>query len=174
MMTPHTHTTTPDNANEGSSLQPFTGGFYIERVLTPENTIQSPVFTKVVTAADDPKLYMYRNSNVWMIGVDYQVDSCYAYVDDKAPVPTNIANVDWRFISSADGDNFVIDNNEIIHKGMSSSDNETSTGFQSVYHALRFYRSIKFVPVGQKYLSLRNNVPIPQIGLGTGGKRINE
>jgi len=154
---------------EVSSSQPFTGGFYIERVLTPENTIQSPVFTKVVAAADDPKLYMYRNSNVWMIGVDYHVDSCYAYVDDKAPVPTKIANVDWRFISSADGDNFVIDNNEIIHKGMSSSDNETSTGFQSAYHALRFYRSIKFVPAGQKYLSLRNNVPIPQIGLGTGG-----
>ena len=155
---------------EGSPLQPSTAGFFIERTLSrvPEANQAAPiVFTKVVSAEDDPKLYLFKHGNKWMIGETLFDDSCYAYVEDDATLPSGIKNTKWMYVSAAAEDHFVEDNNEIIHQGLTIA--EADVEFASVYEALRYYRSVKYVPEGQRYLTMRNNVPIPQLGLGTGG-----
>lgn len=46
---------------------------------------------------------------------------------------------------------------------------QASEEFGDVYQALHRSRSIQTIPRNQTYKSLRNDVPIPTMGLGTGG-----
>jgi diketogulonate reductase-like aldo/keto reductase len=41
--------------------------------------------------------------------------------------------------------------------------------FPDIYAALRYYRSVKYIPSGQQYITMRNAMPIPTLGFGTGG-----
>ena len=41
--------------------------------------------------------------------------------------------------------------------------------YDDIYRALHITRSIPSIPKNQSYITLRNNVPMPTIGLGTGG-----
>ena len=44
-----------------------------------------------------------------------------------------------------------------------------SREFESIYYALRYRRALKVLPEGQQYFELRNLMPMPVVGLGTGG-----
>jgi hypothetical protein len=58
----------------------------------------------------------------------------------------------------------VVDDGHLIHKS-TFPDHEYSNAFE----ALHFARTIKFIPTGQEYRTLRNGLPMPSMGLGTGG-----
>lgn len=41
--------------------------------------------------------------------------------------------------------------------------------FNNIYAALRYYRTLKTVPMGQEFITMRTGMPLPTLGLGTGG-----
>lgn len=155
---------------ESSLLQPSLTGFYIERVLSPKSEIQTRVYSHIKTdprkAAEAPMFLFQLNNQTWMIGDQYGVDAGVAFLEDSADYPFLFSNPEWRFI--AEGDSWVFDDSaEIYHPDRSAT--QEVPDLTNIYNTLRFMRSIKFLPARQKYVTMRNEVPIPQIGLGTGG-----
>lgn len=154
---------------ESSRLQPGIGGYYIERALSTENPFQSKVFALVPQHPSFPICYLYHKNSHWMIGPDYSTDGAFAIVNSDASHPSQIDNVEWQFVneSSPGESQWARDYAIFYYFGMPFE--EEYFNFSTIYDVTRFARSIKFIPSGQEHLTMRNNVPIPSLGLGTGG-----
>lgn len=57
----------------------------------------------------------------------------------------------------------IVSVNEPVEKGLIARE------FDCIYYALRYRRALKALPEGQQYIELRNLMPMPVVGLGTGG-----
>lgn len=155
---------------ESSNIQPAIAGFYIERVISAENSSQYPVFSQVSTSLSETINYFFKlNKDMWMIGTQYGVDAGVAYVDDGATLPHLINNLEWKFVDANANSSWTTDVTDIYHPTRHGEFDPTAREFADIYTTVRFAHSIKFIPDGQNYLTLRNNIPIPRIGLGTGG-----
>ena len=152
---------------ESSYLSPEIAGFYIAEPITDSST--STVYSHVKVYENNTALYLYKYENKWMIGETIGGEACLSFVEDDAERAIDIVSKDWHFISTSEiGDSaWTFDTSSIISKG-------TFPELESVYQALREHRSIKSVPDKQQYISLRNGIPMPTMGLGTGGLQEGE
>lgn len=155
---------------DSSHLNPAIAGFY---VATSEGSAYLPPTYSHIRQdkANYPSSYMYKMENKWMIGANIGVDSCFSFIEDDALTADAITSTDWRFPNATnvatDGVSWVIDTSSIISKRTFFDRPELR--ISNVYEAVREVRAIKSVPKNQKYISLRNNLPMPTMGLGTGG-----
>jgi len=155
------------------AVNPFLTGFYVERVYEVDGQMsEKMLYSHVKQNPNDPQMYMFKLDDKWMISDHVGVDSGFAFVEDvnATTFPHEITEREWRFITNSsenktEAEDFTWEFSEAFvysHHGA-----ETDHG--NVYAALRWVRSIKFLPPNQKYLTLRNEIPMPAIGLGTGG-----
>ena len=155
---------------ESSHLSPALAGFY---VATVSSNPKSKVYSHVKLQRSMPNMFLFNHDKKWMIGDTPDTDSCLSFVEDGASVASDILSKEWRFIDGTvdeftDMETFSwsIDDSSILSKGTKSASGKSAP---TVYEALREHRSLKYVPDKQQYLSLRNNIPMPTMGLGTGG-----
>ena len=140
-------------------------GFFILRSSNATNH-DSDIYSLIKPNTNDIDLYMYKFDNKWMIGSTIGVDSSFAFVDDNASTPQGIEKEDWRFISVGESEAAWQYDYGYIFSHEHVKDDERVV---NAYDALFYYRSIKYIPKGQRYLTLRNSLPMPTLGLGTGG-----
>lgn len=147
--------------------QPTTAGFYVKRYVESTNAYQGVLYTQIRNRETDHQLYLFKlpDTDNWMIGEVFGVDAGMAFVTDPAADPTGILNKRWRYVTS---DGWLEENGNIIC-GKCQGFSLSTYSHENVYEVLRFARSIKFVPKGQNFVKLRNGIPMPYLGLGTGG-----
>lgn len=155
---------------ESSHLNPTIAGFY---VAISEGTEHVPPTYSHIRHDEEfyPSTFMYKMENKWMIGANIGIDSCFSFVEDDALTADAITSTEWRFLNSTniipEEASWVIDYSFIISKNIFVDQPEIK--ISNVYEALREVRAIKAVPPKQKYITLRNSIPMPTMGLGTGG-----
>jgi hypothetical protein len=137
-------------------------GFFIQ--------IERYIFTQI--KLHYPKqLYFYKYLDQWIIGDDPQTNIGLAYVVDQAESPQEIkATSKWFFLQSS---KWVSNSNVFIIRSPSSSNQQKK---KTIYDVLREYRSLSPSPASSPKSRIRpsswrlsNGLPIPNIGLGTGG-----
>ena len=168
--------------------QPELTGFYVETAHSNalENGVRA-VYAHIRRKPEDPILYMFKlREDTWMVGETPHEDSGLAFVDGAlhASTPGQISSHHWRYVAhdvqNANGFTWNWDHGVVVSRHMAySSDGSTddpSEGlrsefktFENIYASLRYYRSIKFIPTGQEYITAHNGMPVPTLGLGTGG-----
>jgi Aldo/keto reductase family len=154
---------------ESSHLSPEIAGFYVTEPTSSSST--SMVYSHVKVYESNPALYLYKYEDKWMIGETVGGESCLSFVEDDAETPSDIVSNDWRFVDlAAGGENgWIFDSSRIISKG-----SFPELQIDNIHQALREHRSLKSIPDKQQYISLRNNIPMPTMGLGTGGLQPGE
>ena len=172
-----------------ATLQHSLAGFYVRTLLSPPaNSYTGPLYSQIKISPMDRQVYLFKlSTGVWMIGEEPGVDAGLAYAEDPAENATSIRNHEWKFISAAaptGGEPEWIMDESAYMLGPTveyQDDSETAAEnglkeqtFANIYESLRFTRSLKYVPLGQQYYTLRNSVPMPQLGLGTGGLALEE
>lgn len=167
-------------------LQPSLAGFYVRTLqVPPASRYNGPLYSQIKHNAHERQVYLFKLSgNVWMIGDEPGVDAGLAYTEDVAENATAIASHEWKFIgSNKDEPEWIVDESAFIIGTVVEYPDDSELAeegalkeqvFANTYEALRFVRSLKYVPVGQHYYTLRNSLPMPQIGLGTGGLLLEE
>ena len=162
--------------------QPALSGFYVESY---QSTLfkDSSVFSQIQSVATKKQLYMYKiTEETWMVGEDPTVNSGLAFITSPAIKPSLFLSHKWRYVTNNPDFIWMWDlgivvskfQNNSLHSSSSSSSssdeiNKDTYNYESVYEALRQYRRIKYIPNGQEYLPLRNQLILPSVGLGTGG-----
>ena len=178
-----------------ATLQPSLAGFYVQTLQTPPaNRYAGPLYSQIKISPLDRQVYMFKlSTGVWMIGEEPGVDAGLAYTEDAAVNATSIRGHDWKFISGATTTGgepeWIVDESAYMigptveYPADDASSTEATTEengglkqqtFANIYESLRFMRSLKYVPLGQQYYTLRNSMPMPQLGLGTGGLALEE
>jgi len=166
-------------------LQPSLAGFYVRSLQTPPaSRYVGPLYTQIKMNTMDKQVYMFRlSSGVWMIGEEPGVDAGLAYAEDTSENATTIKSKEWKFISTATGSEpeWIVDESAFVVGTTVEYPDDSETAetnkeqtFANIYESLRFVRSLKYVPAGQHYYTLRNSLPMPQVGLGTGGLALED
>lgn len=168
------------------TFRPELAGFYVETAHPYKSEgfqAEPAVYAHIKANADDQQQYLFLlGEDTWMIGDVPGVDSGLAFVKDKASHPDEIKELDWRYVGDERddfswmwGDGTIVSRNmeyTLIHydmelKGPKKEVKRVESG--DIHEALRSFRSIKHVPVPQSYAVLHNGIPMPWVGLGTGG-----
>lgn len=170
-----------------SVLQPSLAGFYVRTLqMPPSSKYTGPLYTQIKMNSLDKQMYMFRlGSGVWMIGEEAGVDAGLAYAEDAAEIATGLKSKEWKFITTgtAGEPEWIVDEAAFVVGATLEYPDDAEDApegsmkeqtFSNVYESLRFVRSLKYVPIGQQYYTLRNSLPMPQIGLGTGGLALEE
>lgn len=152
---------------ESSHLTPAIAGFYISTETS--DTTEPSVYSHVRSYSEYlPQMYLYKHSDRWMIGEEVNQDKCMSFVIDDASTVHGILSNDWHFMNISDPESeaqtWTIDYSTIITKNTI-----VESASVDVYEALREHRSLKVIPTDQQYTNLRNKIPMPTMGLGTGG-----
>ena len=142
-------------------------GFFVLRSSNSTNH-ESDIYSYIKPTSSDLDLYMYKFGDKWMIGSEIGIDSSFAFVDDNASTPQGIQKEEWHFLNTnGEAESAVWQYDfAFIYSHEHVKDDERVV---NAYDALFYYRSIKFIPQGQRYITLRNSIPMPTLGLGTGG-----
>ena len=156
--------------------QPMIAGFYVETAMHPvfPNGLKS-VYQQIKKRSNDKAMYMFKlNDDTWMIGEKPNVDMGLAFHADaeKASTPSEIEYHLWRYLDRTDNPTWNVDHGVVVGLKTSYHDSNGKLNRKSeenIYDAYHYYRSVKFVPRGQQYITLRNQIPLPVLGLGTGG-----
>ena len=94
--------------------------------------------------------------------------ACYAYVRSQELSPLNVRERDWMIV-----DVNIQSDYKWVHGSAELLSAHREDGLAhhkgNIYKAVRRHRSLKALPEGQSYYSLRNGIPMPVVGLGTGG-----
>jgi len=167
------------------------GGYYVERrvpaKLPPHISYRGPLFVKVASYdipqdKQDNHLFLFRGNGKWIIGYQYGLEHGVAYVNDGAATPFQMRHDSWMFARDdeiKEGSEDKTPWREEFAR-VYSSRTEVGWGASNVFAYadtslfIRALRSIKHVPDGQLFRQLRNSVPMPLLGLGTGGLRADE
>mmetsp|Transcript_23259 Transcript_23259/g.22416 ORF Transcript_23259/g.22416 Transcript_23259/m.22416 type:complete len:301 (+) Transcript_23259:24-926(+) len=135
-------------------------GFFVLATDTASPSDTPATYSHIKLHEESPNLYMYKLENKWLIGETLFDQNCISFIYDDAVFAHGIVAKDWHFLvySGESGENFswVAKYSSIISK--ESHDN--------VFEALRITRSINSVPEYQQYITLRNEIPMPTMGLG--------
>lgn len=159
--------------------QPGLSGFYIETIKrsgNPSTSGQPTVYAQIRSSYRDVPLYMYLlGEDTWMIGEEIGVDRGLAFTRHSDLV----GEKEWKYISIepqtlAQQFIWVEASGTAITTALAHEDaprvQENKEGkFLHIYDAVRYFRSISHLPAPQEHLSLHNGVPLPAVGLGTGG-----
>jgi hypothetical protein len=141
---------------------PDVSGFFVEVEKSSPALSAGPLYVLVGRPAELGAVFMYRYvkslSPLWVVGQHMGTDIGVAFVADSALTASEIRSDNWQVLH---GNKWVVGNGKII----------TGDSENNVYFNLRKHRSIQFVPAGQEFYVLRNSVPIPAVGFGTGGLR---
>jgi hypothetical protein len=132
-------------------------GFFVEIAADPTeiSSYNGPLFSRIGSDGDR-QMYLFKMDGKWILGSVPGVMDGVAYVIDDAFLPSEIRTTEWYFTNGGDwqvGEGHVI----------------SSTDEANVHAMLRMHRSIRFIPDGQTTFELSNGLPMPSIGLGTGG-----
>lgn len=153
-----------------SHLNPVIAGFYVLAAAATESS--SVIYSHI--KYDDvnwPNLFLFKTEDKWMIGPVPGGEDCASFIIDDAVTPGEIKSTDWRFLNndptSKDRGTWVVDYSTVVVTKHFA--HEVDMQIDNIYEALRETRAIKSVPEHQQYLSLRNYLPMPTMGLGTGG-----
>lgn len=148
---------------------PLLSGFFIEQSTTAtEGSPSSTVYTRIKSTDDENQLFLFPFEDKWLIGETVGIDSCIAFVKDAATKAEDIESKTWFYNDIDNGSDATWIENDgtiVTVKAVAGVDEP----FPNIYSALRYHRSIKYIPEGQTYFTLRNNVPMPTLGFGTGG-----
>lgn len=160
--------------DSSTTVNPYLTGFYVERLYEMGgNLSESILYSQIKQNVNDPQMFLFKLDNKWMISDHVGVDSGFAFIEDPAnsttTFPHEIVEREWRFISNSENRTSETDYTWEFSEAFVYSHHGSDTDHGNVYAALRWVRSIKFLPPNQKYLTLRNDIPMPAIGLGTGG-----
>lgn len=159
-------------------------GFYVERAL-PRNMPQginydAPLYTRIIsreiTEGQNGHLFLFKGHDKWIIGDTWGVEHGIAYVQDSANHVFDYRHDEWSFaVPENEGGGW---KNQFARAY--SSRTEVSWSEENVYAYsdttlfIRALRSIKHIPLGQRFVTMRNGVPLPLLGLGTGGLRLED
>mmetsp|Transcript_7984 Transcript_7984/g.13258 ORF Transcript_7984/g.13258 Transcript_7984/m.13258 type:complete len:595 (-) Transcript_7984:75-1859(-) len=128
----------------------------------------------------------------WLIGETYGQDSCLAYAAPRAGAPDVLGRrlpsptIEWNLVSPFVEDDYAWQIADRVSMYSSDVQFETQSGhpldgssssrseenviqFSTTLEVVRFAHSLKSVPSGQRFLRMSHGVPVPQLGLGTGG-----
>ena len=156
---------------ESSIIQSSLTGFYIERFLSIESPTR--VYSLVGQHPSVESLYLFKdhNNTQWLIGEKIGEDSGYAFIRSNTASPVELVGQNWNFIDLTGEESvWIVGEPKILHKSMKFA--EEAEEFSSIYEVVRFAHSVKTLPKGQTFLSLRNMIALPVVGLGTGGINI--
>ena len=142
------------------------------------------------------QLYLSKlpESSTWMIGEQFGVDSGAAFTSPSPDVygedathfmsPADLPHTsEWRFVARQHNNAWQTDtsalllsplsrfdwNGRLLLPGREGGEGEEGPQLRNIYEVMRFARSLKSLPTGQAVSRLRNGLPMPQLGLGTGG-----
>jgi hypothetical protein len=126
----------------------FLSGFYVQ-----VRSYSTPMFSHVRSDLD-PQYFLYKSDNLWIIGEQPGSRSAVAYVHDEATYPSDITNPEWQYP---------------VNGQWTSTPTTIIKGDHdfNIYANLRSHRFIPGVDGMQTLRRLRNELPIPAIGLGT-------
>jgi hypothetical protein len=155
--------------------------YYVRRRQDDSNSVASTsVFTQIKFFDNDQQLYLYRFEDKWMIGDVPNVDSCQSFTASDTADVQQIGN-EWNYLddsnNTAEVPTWTEGEGVIVTRSLVEPDEEgreSTRTFSSIVQALRYRRSLKFLPNGQLYVTLRNDVPMPRLGFGTGGLQHGE
>ena len=142
-------------------------GFYVEVKKSDPALSAGPLYVLAGRVGGEGTLFMYRydsrdtEGGLWIIGQDPGTDVGIAYVEDNAAIAAEIASQHWNILQ--DG-SWQLGRGHVI-KGDAES---------NVYYNMRMHRSLQSIPEHQDFYVLRNFIPIPAVGFGTGGLRYPE
>ena len=158
-----THTSI-SNKQEQSLTDVTLSGFYVEVEKSTPSLSAGPLYVLVGPGSAHHLVYMYQYINdedktsLWVIGQDMGTDIGIAFVKDQALNAKDISSSNWHILK----EKMWSPMNAVVITGNQES---------NVYHRLRVHRSIQAIPSSQQYYVLRNSLPLPAIGFGTGGLR---
>jgi hypothetical protein len=132
----------------------FLSGFYVQ---IKSNSL--PMFSHV-RSDSDAQYFLYKIENQWIISDKPGSYEGLAYAVDDATLPGNIKNP-WHYAV----------NSQWIYLPTTIIQGDQT---HNVYANLRKHRFIPGVLGGQSLRKLRNDLPIPAIGLGTASVEINQ
>lgn len=91
---------------------------------------------------------------------------CEAHVENDAEFASGIYNSEWKFVNPEENadETWVYATAHVVSRVV-----DEETVLDNIYQSLRYQRSVKYIPKGQDYFTLRNKLPMPKMGLGTGG-----
>lgn len=142
----------------------YSSGFFTQVYHPYDSTYNGPLYQRVQEFEDMDPIYLFRFEDRWLIGNDYTKDSCFAFFISESEFIEDLDVAEWNFVVENDPSaGFVKNYARFIHARTIADDHD------NVYEALRRARSIPSIPQGQTYADMRNNVPLPRMGLGTGG-----
>eukprot|EP01035_Chromulina_nebulosa_P019835 gene19835-25783_t len=151
---------------ESSLEQSSLSGYYIERSVSEENPIKSKIYSLVRTHPSESFKFLYKlDRDIWMIGNNYGVDDGFAMFHSTSDSPVFFIEDEWLY-SSIKENRWITDYGAIFHV---NTPTDITTSYTTIYDIVRYMRSVKFMPPDQKHVTLRNDVPMPVLGLGTGG-----
>lgn len=89
--------------------------------------------------------------------------ACVAYTESSENSPAFLGGIEWKYVDPRENaeSTFVIAPGYVLSRNQ--SDNGEVVVAQTIYAALRFHRSIQYIPQGQKYFTLRNGFPMPTV-----------
>ena len=153
---------------ESSRLSPTLSGYYVrQKVIAPDGAGALVAYSHIrnEVQGDDrhwKPLYLYKSRGKWLIGENVGKDSCYTFVEDEAVAPDQIVSTEWNFMSQflkdgeedADGETelgWVVDEGKLYHKSSFPSADHVNA-----VEAVHYARTVRFIPTGQEYQTLRN------------------
>ena len=147
---------------DGASLLPHLSGFYVEVSKSNELISNGPIFSLVSHSLNE-QIFMHatvgeNGMRTWIIGTEKGADRGLAYIYDDAETPNKISDINWSYSVDDEwvsGEGFIIQG-DLDH---------------NVYFNLRAHRALKYIPQGQDFFLLRNLIPVPAVGFGTGALR---
>jgi aldehyde reductase len=137
-------------------------GFYVERAVSQSDSshFNGPVYSKIDNALGRSGLFMFHLESQWIIGHAPGRRDGVAFVNSDAQTVFQLErDVMWSF---AAGDGSWVEERAVL---TSVVDHPAKL----LYDRLKSSRAIQHVPRDQSFFTLRNGVPLPMIGLGTGG-----
>lgn len=158
---------------------PLLMGYYAQHgvpaKLPPGTSYRGPLYVKISPTEVSTHTYLFKGNGKWIVGPEFGVEYGVAFVTDGAATPYDMRHDEWMFAR----DTKEIDaGEEPWHSEfarMYSSRTEVGWGDTNVFAYgdislfVRALRSIKSLPDAQTFRQLHNSVPMPLLGLGTGG-----
>lgn len=149
--------------NNGPDLSALSlSGFFIEVKKSDPALSAGPLYVMAGRAGAEGTLFLYRydsrdsDARLWIIGQDPGTDVGLAYTEDNADVGHAISSRDWNILR---GGEWKLSSGHVV----------TGDAERNVYYYMRMHRSLQSIPDNQDFYVLRNFVPIPAVGFGTGG-----
>lgn len=145
--------------------QPSLSGFYLRRFV--DSDPQTALYSKVKVFVEDRDDFLFRlpGASTWIIGEEPLQDSGRAYSRDSADHVGDLQSP-WHFLAELPdgGYQWLEDSSAALWSCPPSSD-EACT----IYTVVQDHRSLHSLPTSHALYTMRNGLPSPSFGLGTGG-----